>query len=115
MNYWLSIGALISGIALTKLLAYQAWLTMKWRGNTIEVLQHSLEAVQGGIYPAYLLVLKTYNPSLGLLALIKIGITAAISLVVAFSISDIDTTNRLDEWLLAGDQSHGVASEFQGH
>ena len=147
MNYWLSIGTLISGIALTKLLAYQAWLTMKWRGNTIKVLQHSLEAVQGGIYPACLLVLKTYNLSLGLLALIKIGITSAISLVVAFSISDINThgqvrldftypinftlpilttrpfalttvqrtvTNRLDGWVLAGDQSHGgvVANEF---
>ena len=121
---------------------------MKWRGNTIKVLRHSLQAVQGGIYPTRLLVLKTYNPSLGLLVLIKIGIiTAAISLVVAFSISDINThgqvrldftypfnftlpiltthpfalttvqrtvTNRLDGWLLVGDQSHGVASEFQG-
>lgn len=148
MNYWLSIGTLISGIALTKLLAYQAWLTMKWRGNTIKVIQHSLDAVQGDIYAACSLVLRTYNPSLGLLALIKIGIVAAISLVVGFSISDIDTygqvrleftyptnftlpvlttrsfalttvqrtvTNRLEGWLLAGDQSHGgVTSEFQG-
>ena len=95
MNYWLSIGTLISGIALTKLLAYQAWLKMKWRGNTIKVLQHSLAAIQGGIYDACLIMLNRYSPSLGLLALIKIAITAAISLVVAFSISDIHTHGQV--------------------
>ena len=63
MNHRLLIGALISVIALTTLFTYYAWLTMKWQGNTIKVLQHSLEAVQGGIYPAYLLVLRTYTSS----------------------------------------------------
>ena len=97
MQYWLHIGMLIFGVGLTKLVAYQAWSAMRQRGNTIDILGHSLGAVNGSASDAaFLLLLRWRNMSLGVFVLTHVAIITAISLVIGKSISTLTDTGSVE-------------------
>ena len=93
MTYWLHIGIIISGYGLFRLMAYQSWFSMKHRGTTIHTLQNNLGALQGSAFSAVLLLRKC-DRSLAAFTLVQIAITAAISLIVGYSISPVTTPHR---------------------
>ena len=97
MQYWLHVGMLIVGVGLVKLVAYQAWSTMRQQGNTIDTLSLNIGAINGSASnAANLLFLRRRNRSPGLFVLIHVAIITAISLVVGKSITTVTDTGSVD-------------------
>ena len=97
MQYWLHVGMLIVGVGLMRLVAYQAWSTMRQRGNAINVLDLNIGALKGSSSDAAnLLLLRSRNRSLGVFVLIHTAIIAAISLVVGKSITTVTDTGSVE-------------------
>ena len=75
-----------------KLVAYQAWLGMRQRGNTIDDLSLNIGVINGNAYNAVkLLVLKRGNRFLGGFFLVHFAIT----IIVGFSISTLKNTKNM--------------------
>ncbi|KAM6491446.1 hypothetical protein JOM56_013220 [Amanita muscaria] len=107
MQYWLEIGTIVTGCGFVKLVAFQSWLAMKRKGNTLETIDIHISAITGSASdalrimkilswpPSNLLHTTKENWSLGLFTLSQIGITAAISLFVGFSVSTVRQTGSV--------------------
>ena len=96
LDYSLRIGTLIAAIGLTRLVAYQSWLSMKRQGTSLKTLNRNIAALNGSMWNSFLLLLKQPNRALGLFILCQFAITAIIPLILSFSISSIMSRDHID-------------------
>ncbi|KDR66179.1 hypothetical protein GALMADRAFT_1204136 [Galerina marginata CBS 339.88] len=111
MQYWLQGGVFVSGLGLSRFIAYESWTLVN--GRTVRNLEREISAVDGSISASLVLFFKpmvhrnkippndsshqqSHGPRfLGTFALIQFGIGFFISLVVGFSIADLQGTRSV--------------------